>query len=130
MRFNISKIPEIYDTIRHDLSKNAHVFSDLQFDTHSFMELAKLIAHFVVSNEYGITNEEKIITAQEIASPLLQKILADLMFWKVKQYEDQYWKYQNNGNGEDWKHIRTRLYFTSASHIYSVLHLLTLGNDN
>jgi hypothetical protein len=35
------------------------------------MELAKLIAHFVVSNEYGITNEEKIITAQEIASPLL-----------------------------------------------------------
>ncbi len=29
MRFNISKIPEIYDTIRHDLSKNAYVFSDL-----------------------------------------------------------------------------------------------------
>ncbi len=52
------------------------------------------------------------------------------MFWKVKEYEDQYWKYQNqNGHGEDWKHIRTRLYFTSASHIYSVLHLLTLGNN-
>jgi inositol hexakisphosphate/diphosphoinositol-pentakisphosphate kinase len=52
------------------------------------------------------------------------------MFWKSKDYEEQFWRCQNNGNGNDWKHIRTRLYFTSASHIYSLLHLLTLGNDS
>lgn len=56
MRFNISKIPEIYDTIRHDLSKNKEVFSRLDFDSTAFMELAKNFAYFVVSNEYGITN--------------------------------------------------------------------------
>lgn len=57
MRFNISKIPEIYDTIRHDLAKNNKIFSHLEFDSVSFMNLAKLFAYFVVSNEYGITNE-------------------------------------------------------------------------
>jgi len=52
------------------------------------------------------------------------------MFWKDKKYEDQYWKYKNDQEQEidHWKHIRTRLYFTSASHIYSVMHLITLGN--
>ena len=49
------------------------------------------------------------------------------MFWKNMKYEDQYWKYKSSEGENYWKHIRTRLYFTSASHIYSVMHLMTLG---
>ena len=126
MKFNISKIPEIYDTIRHDLHRNSYIFKNLEdFDVEQFRLNSKLLAHFVVPNEYGLTDEDKIKTAQEIASPLLEKILTDLMFWKDMQYEDQYWKYK--GTDDHWRHIRTRLYFTSASHIYSVMHLMTLG---
>lgn len=29
-----------------------------------------------------------------------------------------------------WRHIRTRLYFTSASHMYTLLHTLKLGVDS
>ena len=77
-----------------------------------------------------MSDKWKVKTAQNIAFPLLQKVLNDLMFWKDKKYEDQYWKYKNDQEQEidHWKHIRTRLYFTSASHIYSVMHLITLGN--
>ena len=58
--------------------------------------MSRLLAHFVVPNEYGIKDEEKVKTAQDIASPLLEKILTDLMFWKNMQYEDQYWKYKSS----------------------------------
>ena len=29
-----------------------------------------------------------------------------------------------------WRHVRTRLYFTSASHMYTLLHTLKLGVDS
>ena len=91
--------------------------------------MAKMFAYFVVPNEYGMNDKLKLETAHNIAGPLLEKILNDLMFWKEMKYEDQYWKYKNDQETDHWKHIRTRLYFTSASHIYSVMHLITLGND-
>lgn len=92
-------------------------------------KLAKLLAHFVVPNEYGMKNKESLATAKDIISPLLEKILVDLMFWKNKKYEDLYWKYMENSEEDNWKHIRTRLYFTSASHMYSILNFVTLGNN-
>jgi len=43
---------------------------------------SKLLAHFVVPNEYGINDEERVQVAVDICLPLLEKILVDLMFWK------------------------------------------------
>lgn len=36
------------------------------------------------------------MTAKEIVSPLMEKILVDLMFWKNKKYEDLFWKYKES----------------------------------
>jgi inositol-hexakisphosphate/diphosphoinositol-pentakisphosphate 1-kinase len=53
----------------------------------------------------------------------------DLMFWMEKSSEDVLWKYRNNAEIDNWRHIRTRLYFTSASHMYSLINILILGEN-
>lgn len=81
----------------------------------------------MVINEYGATDKERIQVGKDICLPLFEKILIDLMFWKEKTSDDKYWRQKNEEDVE--RHIRTRLYFTSASHIYSLTSLLTLGNN-
>jgi inositol hexakisphosphate/diphosphoinositol-pentakisphosphate kinase len=51
------------------------------------------------------------------------------MFWKAKHSKDKYWQYKDDEEIDAERAIRTRLYFTSASHIYSLINLLTLGNN-
>lgn len=40
------------------------------------------MASFVVPNEFGITEDEKVKFAVEVASPLCEKINNDLVWWK------------------------------------------------
>lgn len=50
-RYNISKIPDIYDTIRHDLRKNSAIFKRLNPDIlDNLHEKARTLAYFVVIN--------------------------------------------------------------------------------
>lgn len=53
------------------------------------------------------------------------------MFWKAKNEDSQsqYWNYKDEEEMNAERAIRTRLYFTSASHIYSLINLLTLANN-
>jgi inositol hexakisphosphate/diphosphoinositol-pentakisphosphate kinase len=67
--------------------------------------------------------------AQDICLPLFGKILIDLMFWKAKNEDSKYWHYKDEEEMTAERAIRTRLYFTSASHIYSLINLLTLANN-
>ena len=94
--FNISKIPEIYDNIRYDLKRNHSIFTNIDFNINELENLARLLAYFIVPNEYGLNDKQKLITAKEIVSPLMEKILVDLMFWKNKKYEDLFWKYKES----------------------------------
>ena len=53
-RYNISKIPDIYDTIRHDLKKNTLITNQMDPDTlQHTLDTSKTLAYFVVINEYG-----------------------------------------------------------------------------
>jgi inositol hexakisphosphate/diphosphoinositol-pentakisphosphate kinase len=51
------------------------------------------------------------------------------MFWQQKSSEGKIWKYRDLDEVENWRNIRTRLYFSSASHMYSLMNILTLGNN-
>ena len=96
----------------------------------SIYVLSQTFAYFVVPSEYGMSPENKLRTGKETVAPLCKKIYNDLMFWKGEKgsEEEEYWKYKEGLNKKEWRHVRTRLYFTSSSHIYSLYNILTLGN--
>jgi inositol hexakisphosphate/diphosphoinositol-pentakisphosphate kinase len=75
-KFEISKIPDIYDSIKYDLMHNRNI---LNFENaYNLYECSKALADVVIPQEYGITKEEKLKIAQGIVTPLLKKIRADL----------------------------------------------------
>lgn len=75
-KFEISKIPDIFDSIKYDLMHNRSI---LNFENaFSLYTYAKALADVVVPQEYGISKEEKLKIAQGIVTPLLRKIRADL----------------------------------------------------
>ena len=55
--FDISKIPDIYDCIKYDLVHNSHLMLKGQ---NELFRLARELARLVVSQEYGMTSEEKL----------------------------------------------------------------------
>lgn len=129
-KFDISKIPDIYDCIKYDLQHNQHT---LQF-THSeeLYIYAKALADIVIPQEYGITEQEKLTIGLGICTPLLKKIRADLHRNIDPTEEDTETVNRLNpmyshGVSSPERHVRTRLYFTSESHIHSLLTVLRYG---
>jgi hypothetical protein len=128
--FEISKIPDIYDSIKYDLMHNRSI---LNFENaYNLYQCSKALADVVIPQEYGMTKDEKLKIAQGIVTPLLKKIRADLAcnltgIWEdelINQLDPNYSK----GILSPGRHVRTRLYFTSESHIYSLLTVLKYGN--
>jgi len=57
-KFDISKIPDIYDNIKYDLEHNQKV---LQFEhAEEMYRVAKTVADVIVPQEYGLTREDKL----------------------------------------------------------------------
>ncbi|XP_015180635.1 PREDICTED: inositol hexakisphosphate and diphosphoinositol-pentakisphosphate kinase 2 isoform X18 [Polistes dominula] len=127
-RFDISKIPDIYDCIKYDLQHNNHT---LQFDHAEELYIyAKYLADIVIPQEYGLTVQEKLTIGQGICTPLLKKIRADLQRnieetgeETVNRLNPRY----SHGVSSPGRHVRTRLYFTSESHVHSLLTVLRYG---
>ncbi|XP_022379715.1 inositol hexakisphosphate and diphosphoinositol-pentakisphosphate kinase 1 isoform X14 [Enhydra lutris kenyoni] len=74
-RYDISKIPDIYDCVKYDVQHNGSL--GLQ-GTAELLRLSKALADVVIPQEYGISREEKLEIAVGFCLPLLRKILLDL----------------------------------------------------
>ncbi|KAL7232416.1 hypothetical protein ACSBR2_010440 [Camellia fascicularis] len=177
-RFDITQIPDVYDSCKYDLLHNAHLNLE---GLDELFKVAQLLADGVIPNEYGINPKQKLKIGSKIARRLLGKILIDLRNTReeaisvaeLKSSQDQSTKtgkeeveyqlkpHSKNEDGrrasftsdismdqddDDEKetkyrldpkyanvktperHVRTRLYFTSESHIHSLMNVLRYCN--
>ncbi|KRT83754.1 Phosphatase [Oryctes borbonicus] len=126
-KYDISKIPDIYDCIKYDLQHNQHT---LQFEQAEELYInAKYLADIVIPQEYGLTIQEKLTIGQGICTPLLKKIKADLQR-NIEESEENVNRLNprySHGVSSPGRHVRTRLYFTSESHIHSLITVLRHG---
>ncbi|XP_041008391.1 inositol hexakisphosphate and diphosphoinositol-pentakisphosphate kinase VIP1-like isoform X2 [Juglans microcarpa x Juglans regia] len=178
LRFDVTQIPDVYDSCKYDLLHNAHLKLE---GLDELFKVAQILADGVIPNEYGINPNQKLKIGSKIARRLLGKILIDLRNtreeaisvtdlksnqdrlssskkaekedteYKSKLYiknddmrrnstasdvsmdqdddddkETQYRldaQYAANVNTPE-RHVRTRLYFTSESHIHSLVNVL------
>ncbi|KAJ0099091.1 hypothetical protein Patl1_22104 [Pistacia atlantica] len=180
-RFDITQIPDVYDSCKYDLLHNAHLNLE---GLDELFKVAQLLADGVIPNEYGINPKQKLKIGSKIARRLLGKILIDLRntreeaigvaelksnqeqgvtISKTEKEDTDYLskhftknddtrrtsttseksmdqdddddkeikyrldpKYANVRTPE--RHVRTRLYFTSESHIHSLMNVLRYCN--
>ena len=140
-KFDISKVPDIYDNIKYDIIHNKSLLND---DAYSLFTHINLLANFVMPLEYGITLQEKMNIGVKIIGPLFQKIHKDLLWWNYNPYHKQF-KHDTSDesySGLDqsrvdsteikstWRHVKTRFYFTCASHMYALLNILIYGDNS
>ncbi|XP_038890409.1 inositol hexakisphosphate and diphosphoinositol-pentakisphosphate kinase VIP2-like isoform X2 [Benincasa hispida] len=177
-RFDITQIPDVYDSCKYDLLHNAHLNLE---GLDELFQVAQLLADGVIPNEYGINPKQKLKIGSKIARRLLGKILIDLRNAREEAIEvadskgnqdhsrltekrdadnlskpcskhednrkastptemsidpddddDKETKYRLDPNYANVKtperHVRTRLYFTSESHIHSLMNVIRYCN--
>ncbi|XP_077099473.1 inositol hexakisphosphate and diphosphoinositol-pentakisphosphate kinase 2 isoform X8 [Siphateles boraxobius] len=123
-RYNISKIPDIYDCIKYDVQHN----SSLKLDhTMEIYRLSKALADIVIPQEYGISQPEKLDIAKGYCTPLIRKIRSDLQRTQDDDTVNKLHPVYSRGVMSPERHVRTRLYFTSESHVHSLLSILRYG---
>ncbi|CAN1272342.1 Inositol hexakisphosphate and diphosphoinositol-pentakisphosphate kinase VIP2 [Linum perenne] len=181
VRFDITQIPDVYDSCKYDLLHNAHLNLE---GLDELFKVAQFLADGVIPNEYGINPKQKLNIGSKIARRLLGKILIDLRNTReeaisvaeLKGSQDQEsTSTKNEKENSDYqskphtrsednrrtstaseisiepdddddketkyrldpkyanvktpdRHVRTRLYFTSESHIHSLMNVLRYCN--
>ncbi|WVZ07490.1 hypothetical protein V8G54_020836 [Vigna mungo] len=180
-RFDITQIPDVYDSCKYDLLHNAHLNLE---GLDKLFKVAQALADGVIPNEYGINPKQKLKIGSKIARRLLGKILIDLRNTREEaisvaelksnqdhdsssvktEKEDTEAKSKHPNKNEEIRksitlsdismdqeddddketkyrldpkyanvktperHVRTRLYFTSESHIHSLMNVLRYCN--
>ncbi|XP_021771087.1 inositol hexakisphosphate and diphosphoinositol-pentakisphosphate kinase VIP2-like isoform X2 [Chenopodium quinoa] len=187
-RYDITQIPDVYDSCKYDLLHNAHLNLE---GLGELFNVAKSLADGVIPNEYGINPKQKLKIGSKIARRLLGKILIDLRNtreeainvaelksndtqpaelksndaqpMKSSKKEDTNTRSKTHSKNEDTRrssatdisidhedddeketeyrldpkyanvrtperHVKTRLYFTSESHIHSLMNVLRYCN--
>ncbi|XP_071505816.1 inositol hexakisphosphate and diphosphoinositol-pentakisphosphate kinase 2-like [Diadema antillarum] len=126
--FDITKIPDIYDCIKYDMAHN-YVLRTMGFEhMDDLYNCAENLATFIIPQEYGITSQEKLEIGQGICTPLLKKIRSDLH--RINSNDETTYRLNplySRGVMSPDRQVRTRLYFTSESHIHSLLSCLRYG---
>jgi inositol hexakisphosphate/diphosphoinositol-pentakisphosphate kinase len=102
--FDVSKLTDIFDYASYDVCYNQRAFSPV--DLYPLFTLAQTLSAFVSESEWGIDSAKKSLAGALVGQPLLTRIYTDLVAMA-------------SGNMP-----RTRLYFTSASHVNALRHVL------
>ncbi|XP_029428454.1 inositol hexakisphosphate and diphosphoinositol-pentakisphosphate kinase 2 isoform X6 [Rhinatrema bivittatum] len=123
-RYDISKIPDIYDCIKYDVQHNMSLKLE---NTMELYRLSKALADIVIPQEYGISKEEKLEIAKGYCTPLVRKIRSDLQRTQDDDTVNKLHPLYSRGVTSPERHVRTRLYFTSESHVHSLLSILHYG---
>ncbi|XP_024120828.1 inositol hexakisphosphate and diphosphoinositol-pentakisphosphate kinase 2 isoform X9 [Oryzias melastigma] len=123
-RYDISKIPDIYDCVKYDVIHNATL--GLQ-DTLELFRLSRALADIVIPQEYGINKVEKLDIAYAYCLPLVRKIQLDLQRTHGDEAVNKLHPLYSRGVMSPGRHVRTRLYFTSESHVHSLLSIFRYG---
>ena len=138
--FDISKIPDIYDNIKYDIIHNKDLMNEHSFE---LFEEISLLANFVMPFEYGITCDEKLNIGLNIIKPLLKKMFTDLIDFNSNFYsneetieKDKNWSGLDETNVDEneintpERHVKSRFYFTCASHMYALLNVIGNGYNS
>jgi inositol-hexakisphosphate/diphosphoinositol-pentakisphosphate 1-kinase len=125
--FDLSKVPELHDMTRYDSLHNHHLpFSNILYQLHHH---ADVFARCVVPQEYGINLREKQKISHMMCQELLKKIRNDICIAQSGSHLDMHYLLDHS-HAEDLdirslgRNVRTRLYFTSESHLYTLLNVL------
>jgi len=135
-RFDVRKVPDIYDCIKYDMLHNQD-FLQLEAAPRLYAAIQPL-ASYINPQEYGLTAQEKRNLGIQVCQPLMKKILYDLRLAtnqeqctsgaatdeSVHRLDFRY----ATGIDDPSKHVRSRLYFTSESHIQTLLNILRYAN--
>ncbi|XP_033841197.1 inositol hexakisphosphate and diphosphoinositol-pentakisphosphate kinase 2 isoform X5 [Periophthalmus magnuspinnatus] len=123
-RYDISKIPDIYDCVKYDVIHNSTLGLE---DTLELFRLSRALADIVIPQEYGISKAEKLDIAYAYCLPLVRKIQMDLQRTHEDESVNKLHPLYSRGVMSPGRHVRTRLYFTSESHVHSLLSLFRYG---
>uniref|UniRef100_A0A667ZDF3 Inositol hexakisphosphate and diphosphoinositol-pentakisphosphate kinase n=1 Tax=Myripristis murdjan TaxID=586833 RepID=A0A667ZDF3_9TELE len=123
-RYDISKIPDIYDCVKYDVIHNSTLGLE---DTLELFRLSRALADIVIPQEYGINQAEKLDIAYAYCLPLIRKIQLDLQRTHEDESVNKLHPLYSRGVLSPGRHVRTRLYFTSESHVHSLLSIFRYG---
>lgn len=137
--YNVSKIPDIFDTAKHDLRHNCHV-SKTRKAVCDVFNLASLLGAIIIPQEYGMTKEEKLQIAACVSMPMRAKLVHDLRCAAMKPSANADFGHESshrfNPKGSGFldsavkspnRNVRSRLYFTSESHVHAMINCLRYG---
>eukprot|EP00981_Chlorochromonas_danica_P011249 scaffold3825_cov179-Ochromonas_danica.AAC.6 len=128
-KYDLTKVPDVFDMIRYDLLHN----SALQLSgMEELYQIASKFERCVVPQEYGTDKEDKRYIGSKMCGALLEKIKHDLTIASTNNSlsSDPMLYQLDQSHAEDLRInsftrcVRTRLYFTSESHLHTVLNIL------
>ena len=148
-RFDMSKIPDVYDCCKYD-AIHSQDFLGLK-SLEALYTTARKLAELVCPSEYGLTRNQRLVIGSTICKNLVEKIARDMRGSVRSQLpkataeqtdDDEHDTDQNqikinpefldelDEKEDDFiaDSIKTRLYFTSESHLHSVVNALRYIN--
>ncbi|KAJ8613248.1 hypothetical protein CTAYLR_004550 [Chrysophaeum taylorii] len=137
-RYDLSKIPEIFDKVRFDAQHNATKL-DLENAYPRFPDLvrhAQTLSQAVAPLEFGGAEDERRDVAWLVSRALIEKICFDLHTARGDandglhfQLDDDPQHLADSQIKSSWRAVRSRLYFTSESHLHALLTALRVPAD-